>query len=1224
VGKVKVVNNKLDLNLIGESPSETIFQFGTFFVTSNFDGKKTKDYSDQLSSFVTPITLKTLNVSETQLDVLNVKTNKVVLNLDKSDLKTFVRFGSAYEFFRISLQNVIVNYPGSLFVNSQVVRGGNVTFSGFTYNPLTNKSQITIPLNAVVNKFGLIVDYGNTTEPDNIALKNLNTSYNKYILWTSYTPTDNTHTILGFTGFTKNNGVLILEVLGNPLPMMTGTSGILDFHIKPTNYVFEEFRTILDYYEKYIVSERSADNSGFVFVVKDPTLLDNGTINYVNTTVSWPTTDKYNIDIDNSNYDNLLRILLNIGSKYDEIKTNLISRFLTPTSIKTYDLTQEGKVDKLLKIYGHEFDIMRQFIDSIAYINTVTYNKVNNIPDQIVNNLARTFGWKYFSLLNESELVSSFLTIDENERNTNTDLLPSEIDIELWRRILINTSYYWKSKGTRDAIKSMFLLIGIPEPFINITEYVYTVNGKIDPRTQTIPQAYFPTNSFPYNNDGYPVAPLETNSFFFQVSGDTDNGQTYMNVFRQAGFNLLRTVDNKKSWIQTGATTRSHSTTPQYYQEDSKLIINTKEIDVALDTARGIEYDVYRYIKEQDFPANSSGYTIPFNYINISLGYTLSANTFTLPFTPEGDFEVRYNGILLNAPKTGTTSGITYQSDYIVNGNQFTLNYPAYYTNNNRDVIQATYVYSGGTTTPISGVTVKYVVTRVKANITGTIVPLPSNANGDIQVTINGIALTKGTNQFTADYIIDPNNSGQIIIQNPEIISYLAIPENSYVQVVYITVTGSTSIAARNELLRIDSFNTSKLYFSSTANKYVYKLNYKTKSANEIKILINGIAIEPLTDYTLNNNNPYEIYLPNGLKYGDVISVYYLIGGSDYLNPVISNDFGIGDISNLSFLEFIELIQRKMINATNRKIVTDYSGGWYPTLLKIYITYLERANLSTTDPLRSNGYTFENLYPFLSKYNAFFQKFVDQLLPATIILRKSGLLIRNSIFTKQKFTYKRGVNFDKTINYFGDDGSLFLKRPLTKIVSWTSDHVCVDELCKNLIISGITITYPTTTTTTTLSPYTAVIVFNSTITQQYISTPNNSGYYRKYDIDLQFNPEITPTYVVNMNLNSNVFLSGATNINDSSTVVLSLYKNNIITNTTIFNQSGTTDNDQVISIENGDLIKIIIENTALTTGVNLIDTEITLTPTILSVSPNGGEFTLIPESITNTINSSGI
>ena len=119
---------------------------------------------------------------------------------------------------------------------------------------------------------------------------------------------------------------------------------------------------------------------------------------------------------------------------------------------------------KLLRIYGREFDQMKQFIDSLVNINRVTYDKINNVPDQLIKNLSRAFGWNYFSLVNEAELVTSLLSISDAERNLNTDLMPAEIDIELWRRILINTNYFWKSKGTREALKSIFLLIGIPEP----------------------------------------------------------------------------------------------------------------------------------------------------------------------------------------------------------------------------------------------------------------------------------------------------------------------------------------------------------------------------------------------------------------------------------------------------------------------------------------------------------------------------------------------------------------------------------------------------------------------------------------------------------------------------------------------------------------------------------------------------------------------------------------
>jgi len=1060
VAKVKVIKTNLDGNLNGnyfnDTPSNTVFSFGRFFVTSNFDNKVTIDYTDSLSSFVRPVTLDTLNVNDTQSEIIQTYTTNAVLNLDKSDLNTFVRYGSAYEFLRTSIQNIILAYPGSLFANSQKDVGGNQTYQAYSYDSVSNISTFLVPTGSTVNTFGLVFNDGNDSIPDDNELKNLNISYEDYVIWSSL-ESDTLFKVVGYTGNTVNSSdplkknFLRLQVEGNPFEQMgTGATGRLDYHIRPNNVRFEEFRALLENFEKNIVSKRDGTN-GFVFTLKDPTQLEDGTIIYSDSQVVWSTGDKYNVDVSTPKYQKFLEVVLSIGAKYDTIKTDLIARFLTPASLKSYDFTEDGKMTKLLRIYGREFDQIRQFIDSLVNINKVTYDKLNNLPDQIVKNMANTFGWDYFSLVNEQELVEGFLTVDDTERDLNEDILPAEIDVELWRRILNNTSYFWKSKGTREAIKSMFLLIGIPEPFINITEYVYTVDGKIDPNTVTLAQGDFPSNSLPYDTEGYPVAPLETSDFYFQVSGDTDSGQAYLDVFRDAGFNLKQTPDNKKSWVEAGAVTRSHYTTSQYYQEDSKLVINTKEVDIALDTARGIEYDVFKYI-QTDYTANSSGYTLPYSYVNISLGVGVSQQTFPLPDKTEGDFEVRYNGILLNAPKTGTTTGITTgatgQSDYTIDysANTFTITNPAINSGNRKDVIQATYVYSGGTA--ITGISVQYVVTRVNAILSGTYIPLPSFPRGDLQLTINGIALTKGTSQFVADYILDPANSSggtnNIIIQNPEVISYLAVNPN--VQVAYIEVTGSTDINMRSEVVRVDSFNSSKIYFNNGANKYVYKLNYKVNDAKEVKFLIDGIALEPYTDYSINVQNPYEVFLPKGIRYGTVISAYYLVANSGAFSPVIEDIFGIGDISELSFLEFLELMQRKMISSRNRKVVTDFKGGWYPTLLRIYETYLKRGLLGDDNPLQSNGYTFQNLYPFLSKYNAFFQRFVDQLLSATIIIKRGGLLIRNSVFTKQKHWYKRGVNvsidaithitgtsagyLDRVINkaslqYFGDDGSKF-------------------------------------------------------------------------------------------------------------------------------------------------------------------------------------------------------
>ena len=284
-------------------------------------------------------------------------------------------------------------------------------------------------------------------------------------------------------------------------------------------------------------------------------------------------------------------------------------------------------------------------------------------------------------------------------------------------------------------------------------------------------------------------------------------------------------------------------------------------------------------------------------------------------------------------------------------------------------IIEATYIYRQGS--GLAQVTVKYIVTTIAPSLLSATIPLPETPEGDIQLTINGVAATQGTSQFIADYIV---SGDELIIQNPTLISYFAT--NPWVQVAYITVTGSSDIYARQEINRVDSFCSGKVYFNNNANRAVYTLNYRILDPKSVKVLVDGIALEPGTDYQVNPNNPYEIFLPPGINLGSVISAYYIVGDAAAFDPMIDGGFGVGDIGELSFLEFIEIIQVRLINARNRKVITDHKGGWYPTLLKVYTTYLHRANLDDDDPLKTNGYTFSNLYPFLNKYNAFFQRFV--------------------------------------------------------------------------------------------------------------------------------------------------------------------------------------------------------------------------------------------------------
>ena len=129
-------------------------------------------------------------------------------------------------------------------------------------------------------------------------------------------------------------------------------------------------------------------------------------------------------------------------------------------------------------------------------------------------------------------------------------------------------------------------------------------------------------------------------------------------------------------------------------------------------------------------------------------------------------------------------------------------------------------------------------------------------------------------------------------------------------------------------------------------------------------------------------------------------------GGPDW------SDVGM-DVSKMTFVEFIGEIYRKYINAKNRKVIDDAHGGGYPTLRMIYQDYLDAL---TKCGKASNAYKYSQLISFVDVIQGYWIGLVEQVFPTTTIW-DSGSLYRNTVFDRQKYVYRHGIN----------DGSEFAK-----------------------------------------------------------------------------------------------------------------------------------------------------------------------------------------------------
>ena len=974
-------------------PSQSIFRLGSFSLDTNLESRVIGDFSNRVTTFSKVYTLDNIGIDETTSEKIFKNENKLRLNIDFNEITSYARYGSVEELFKFTIKNIIEKYPYSLRAVNELNTGISNTIVNFTYNELEDISTFRIPTITLINIYDIIVDSNNNKIDSENALKNFNLSKEKYVVWSADNP-DIEYPVIGFTGNTATDNFITLQTKGRVFNL-NNTTLSKTFHIKPSNKEFLNFIFSLNDIEKYILNKKTRD--GFEFKLKD--LKQDGRT-FFTRNFTWPTSDGYNIDLDTISYNIFVNEIILLGIKYDEFKTDTIYRLYTTESLKEFDTSNDQKIKKLIRTYGFEFDKIRRLADGFATLNNISYKKEKSVPDILVKNLAKTLGWEVFDIVEEDDLLNKIFNVGSQE--VSKSLIPSEIDIELWRRILVNTKWFFKSKGTRKSLETIFKLVGVPEEFIFLNEYIYLAENRLEPQDRTISFTRNPdfpdldtANPSSFDDNGFPVAVPETSDFFFQISGNTDSGQTYINRFRENGFVIDDIVDNKKSWLLTNTLEQREDFNTSYELDDSKLVINTKEIDVGLSISQALENNVFETSKILNFPFCSTGVTTNIFYVNTPFNFTSpQQKVFDIPDIPEGDIQVSVNGITL-----------TIDEDYVISGsnkNRIVLQEPVLnQLNGIQDIITVTYVND-----PINGNRnlVEYIV--IKIGITEnnqTILTLPDEPLGEIQLVVNGITLKPGKTSLDGDYYINPNNRNEIIITSQNINNFLKTTDS--VTVMYLREINEDRLVKHVDTHVVTSFFNGKLYYNNIINRFVFITDFIISNISSIKITVNGITLTNNIDFIIDPVNRRKvIFSPeNILKINDVVNAFYIIDTDPTVDCI---DFLDINIQEDSFTDYINTVLNNLIDVKNRKIITNNDGGVYPNLSYLYDIYIK----SSQNSQLINGYTFNNLYGYIKRFDNHFTRFLNQLLPATTITRKSGVIISNPIFGLQKYRYIRGIN----------------------------------------------------------------------------------------------------------------------------------------------------------------------------------------------------------------------
>jgi len=175
----------------------------------------------------------------------------------------------------------------------------------------------------------------------------------------------------------------------------------------------------------------------------------------------------------------------------------------------------------------------------------------------------------------------------------------------------------------------------------------YTVSSTVEDVSLTI-------TDYPIDSEGYPKAPDDTDDFYFQkgegwfestpqhrspeiinqsssvFTGQNFNiqtslepftyGQKYLDRFINfpylgTGFELLKTNDNKKSWTNTELGIRESFNANYdalYEVSDDRLVLNVKNVELFLNPAQALAYDVWYLSNTKSYPIPITGLSSPY------------------------------------------------------------------------------------------------------------------------------------------------------------------------------------------------------------------------------------------------------------------------------------------------------------------------------------------------------------------------------------------------------------------------------------------------------------------------------------------------------------------------------------------------------------------------------------------------------------------------------------
>jgi hypothetical protein len=469
-------------------------------------------------------------------DALTAVNSEMVLRPDTSSLSSFVSFGSAVEFIRTSIENIVNTFPASLWIrppqtSPQIVyelsNPFGIDLETQASEDMTDNIRIMsrkyasyefVRTDCVSNSY--LSPCGDTAYNGNVLSSTVypvtgfeQTYWYVYVKRTTGKPSDAAYrretsriaTPAGYydpirlintvrfacSSFAVTVTYVYNDANGEPCLLLrtecafsngatsTGTSALTatpSWHIRPRQTFTDAFFASLDDFSAALLDRNT--NPPFTYTLSIPKEVD-GILSWQDERFTWRTPDGWNLDIESAGYVSFMEKMIEAANIADSFVSDTVYRLLTHDSLKNMDFTEDGAED-----YADGSTRFEKMIRLCGYGYDIIRKYVHGI--EVINNLSyNRMDNMPDVLLKEhvaeqgwqpvSLVMSGGLSqaAPKQYYGTSQPVTGRETEVEFYRRFLLNSAHIHRWKGTKHGLEMVMNLFGIERNDWEIGEFVY-------------------------------------------------------------------------------------------------------------------------------------------------------------------------------------------------------------------------------------------------------------------------------------------------------------------------------------------------------------------------------------------------------------------------------------------------------------------------------------------------------------------------------------------------------------------------------------------------------------------------------------------------------------------------------------------------------------------------------------------------------------------------------